>query len=857
MNKNKFEKAKNLGAFLSFLAFSFLAFSLFSPIVKSKAETVIKDYTVGAYTMSMTNTSEVDVTATTNNNQQIYTAENDVIFRNTCPKGAKIAISSKNGTNVLSDGKGNEILATAPGSELSDNSWGFSLDNGETWNSVPVTDIDPLLIYSSEVAEPENYTVPVLYGFKLSREIPDGTYTNDVIYTLTPDQDCFIYKINWDGAGGTIPEGFPEYLNQDDLLDLSALPRPTRDYYDFAGWRINGVTYTGDETDVDLNLNNDASITVETLWTPTNYPITYNLDGGSAANETSYNYESDEIALVNPTRRGYSFRGWSGTGLTGDTNKNVVISEQSFGPRSYTANWDKITYSISFALNGGSAENPTSYTIESDEITLNNPTKANYNFVGWSGTGLTGNENKTVKILANSTENRSYEAHWTPTNYDVTYTLNGGIASGNPSSYNVESSAFTLNNPTRSYYNFVGWSGTGLTGNDNKTVTVPTGSHGDRTYTANWSPTNFSLTYTLNGGSASNPSSYNVETNTFTLSNPTRGAYDFVGWGGTELTGTENKTVTIAQGSTGARSYTAYWTPTTYSITYNLDGGSVSGNPTTYNVETNTFTLANPTRANYNFAGWSGTGLTGTANTTVTVTKGSYGARTYTANWTPVQTVWNYEYTGAMQSFTASVTGTYKLEVWGAAGGGAQSASGGWGSGGAGGYAAGNVSLTAGSVVYIGVGGAGGHSTTMSMTFAGGWNGGGNGYGSDWAGNNRSNVGAGGGATHMGKTNTVLASTSVANLYIVAGGGGGAGSHGPSNGTGTGYAGGAGGTGGGGAYGAGSNSGGGGGYSGGTGGSGDSGARGGTSYVGGVTGGTTTAGARGGNGYARITWVSN
>ena len=361
----------------------------------------------------------------------------------------------------------------------------------------------------------------------------------------------------------------------------------------------------------------------------------------------------------------------------------------------------------------------------------------------------------------------------------------------------------------------------------------------------------------MNGGTATNPTGYNIESSAFTLNNPTRTAYDFAGWGGTELAGTENKTVTIAQGSTGARSYTAYWTPTTYSIAYNLDGGSVSGNPTTYNVETNTFTLANPTRANYNFAGWSGTGLTGTANTTVTVTKGSYGARTYTANWTPVQTVWNYEYTGAMQSFTASVTGTYKLEVWGAAGGGAQSASGGWGSGGAGGYAAGNVSLTAGSVVYIGVGGAGGHSTTMSMTFAGGWNGGGNGYGSDWAGNNRSNVGAGGGATHMGKTNTVLASTSVANLYIVAGGGGGAGSHGPSNGTGTGYAGGAGGTGGGGAYGVGSNSGGGGGYSGGTGGSGDSGARGGTSYVGGVTDGTTTAGARGGNGYARITWVSN
>ena len=44
---------------------------------------------------------------------------------------------------------------------------------------------------------------------------------------------------------------------------------------------------------------------------------------------------------------------------------------------------------------------------------------------------------------------------------------------------------------------------------------------------------------------------------------------------------------------------TAKFNLITYNITYELNGGSVSGNPTTYNVETETFTLNNPTKEDY------------------------------------------------------------------------------------------------------------------------------------------------------------------------------------------------------------------------------------------------------------------
>ena len=77
-------------------------------------------------------------------------------------------------------------------------------------------------------------------------------------------------------------------------------------------------------------------------------------------------------------------------------------------------------------------------------------------------------------------------AQWTVNQYTITYNLAGGTAEGNPSTYTIETKAFTLKNPTKSGYTFTGWSGTGLDGENNMTVTIPTGSTGNRNYTAHW-----------------------------------------------------------------------------------------------------------------------------------------------------------------------------------------------------------------------------------------------------------------------------------------------------------------------------------------------------------------------------------
>ena len=197
--------------------------------------------------------------------------------------------------------------------------------------------------------------------------------------------------------------------------------------------------------------------------------------------------ESATITLNQPTKTGYTFTGWSGTDLTGEDNLTVTIPAGSTGDRSYTAHWSLNTYSITYDLNGGTVSgNPDFYTVESAAITLNPPTRTGYTFIGWSGTDLSGSDNLTVTIPAGSIGNRSYIAHWSLNTYSITYDLDGGTALGNPDFYTVESSAITLNEPTKAGYVFTGWSGTDLVGEDNLTVTIPAGSIGDRRYTAHW-----------------------------------------------------------------------------------------------------------------------------------------------------------------------------------------------------------------------------------------------------------------------------------------------------------------------------------------------------------------------------------
>ena len=282
--------------------------------------------------------------------------------------------------------------------------------------------------------------------------------------------------------------------------------------------------------------------------------------------DQNFTYNTAQTLTANSfSRNGYSFVGWSTTPdgevvYTDQQSVNNFIAEDNATFTLY-AKWTPVSYGITYDLAGGSevTANPASYNIETASFTLNNPTRQGYTFAGWTGTGLS-DVTETVTIATGSTGERSYTAHWTPTDYIISYNLVGGqVETANPTSYNIETASFTLNNPTRPGYTFTGWTGTGL-GEATQTVTIETGSTGQRSYTANWALVTYNITYDLAGGEVetANPTSYNIETPSFTLKKPTRQGYYFAGWTGTDLS-EATRSVCIVEGSIGDRHYTANW----------------------------------------------------------------------------------------------------------------------------------------------------------------------------------------------------------------------------------------------------------------------------------------------------------
>lgn len=99
-----------------------------------------------------------------------------------------------------------------------------------------------------------------------------------------------------------------------------------------------------------------ANVTVSAVkGTPIDYTITYNLDGGTASNPLTYTIETETFTLSNPIKAGYTFTGWSGTGLEGEANMNVTIAKGSTGERSYAAHWTSATGDTNGDWNGHAA----------------------------------------------------------------------------------------------------------------------------------------------------------------------------------------------------------------------------------------------------------------------------------------------------------------------------------------------------------------------------------------------------------------------------------------------------------------------------------------------------------------------
>ena len=386
---------------------------------------------------------------------------------------------------------------------------------------------------------------------------------------------------------------------------------PVKTGYTFKGWSDTLTTIPAKDT------------TITAKWEINKYKVTFDTDGGTeiAAIEQDYNTAFDMLKNE-PTKAGYSFKGWSDT-LTTIPAMDITI----------TAKWEIEKYKIEFDYNGGAlaegVTNQAEYTIESKDITLAEPSRIGYEFEGWEGTGLTG-PTKNVIITKGSTGNRSYTAKWKIENYDISYILdnNASWASGcNPTvSYNYETETVTLptsQNIACASHTFVGWvdaAGNAITGWNAHTRV------GSLELTAQWTVNQYSVTFNANNASAAG--SMNAESFThgeqqaLTANGFTLEGYTFKGWSedatSTDATYTDAASITVDKPMV----LYAVWEVNHHNLTWDANGGNALSGDYTNGPEVDYGTQITPpdapTRAGYAFAGWATTANATTAETVAT-----------------------------------------------------------------------------------------------------------------------------------------------------------------------------------------------------------------------------------------------
>ena len=162
------------------------------------------------------------------------------------------------------------------GGTLTDNSWGYTLDN-TNYLPVPTKDQSPATIYNTTSATastttPENLNLT--YAVKTDDTIPSGTYTNDLVYTVNVKPECLQYTLKFNLDNGTGKPGAvytDRQLSYGTKVNLSDFT-PTRTDYEFMGWiattnnpAVSSTIYNP-TANLDVNPANETEVTLKAKW---------------------------------------------------------------------------------------------------------------------------------------------------------------------------------------------------------------------------------------------------------------------------------------------------------------------------------------------------------------------------------------------------------------------------------------------------------------------------------------------------------------------------------------------------------------------------------------------------------------
>jgi uncharacterized repeat protein (TIGR02543 family) len=431
-------------------------------------------------------------------------------------------------------------------------------------------------------------------------------------------------EVQFYATGGTVSISSKSYpFNK----AFGNLPVPTRKGYSFAGWysaKTGGIEYN------EVTVATEANYTMYAHWTACSYNVTYDANGGTVGTAgKTVTYNSTYGTLPTPKRAGYTFKGWRLNSEDGETIQDLSTVKID-ADHTLVATWTAKSYTVYFRSNGGTSVSSRSVTYGAAYGTLQQPTRAGYDFKGWH-LGSVDGELITADSIVNSAATIYLYASWEPKTYTITFRPNGGTC-------DIETMTVAYNNaygelpvPTRAGYKFNGWFANTSNTYTQYTATTKHTSYNDIAMYAQWTALQYTVTYDANGGTVSvTGKKVTYDSSYSSLANPSREGYTFKNW---HLNAADGPVVNSGTIVSIAANHTlvAEWAAKPVTVSFNSNG-SKYGTAISCTVGNAYGELPTPTMTGYDFVAWHIGSTTGTVVTSDTIVS-QRSAHTLYASW--------------------------------------------------------------------------------------------------------------------------------------------------------------------------------------------------------------------------------
>ena len=324
---------------------------------------------------------------------------------------------------------------------------------------------------------------------------PGGSVPADVT-ELTVQWTAPTYAVTLNTNGGTIADG-KDVTGYTYGVGATLPTDVTRTGYTFKGWYDN-ENLTGSPVTA-IGGAETGNKEYWAKWEINQYTITFDTNGGSEIAPITQDYGTEITAPDNPTRKGYTFKGWDKEIPETMPADNITVKAQ----------WGINQYTITFDTNGGSEIASITQDYGTKITAPDNPTRKGYTFKGW--------DKEIPKTMP--AENITVKAQWEINQYTITFDTNGGSEIA-PITQDYGTEITAPDNPTRKGYTFKGWD-----------KEIPETMPADNiTVKAQWEINQYTITFDTNGGSEIAPITQDYGTKITAPDNPTRKGYTFKGW---------------------------------------------------------------------------------------------------------------------------------------------------------------------------------------------------------------------------------------------------------------------------------------------------------------------------------------